>query len=102
MLRTLAARLHSAEWMLAARTLADVGARLAAYLLDCPTTWGTGGVATAQLPMAKKDIATFLGTSPETFSRRLKALERQGLIRVRGLDVDIRDPVGLELRARGT
>ena len=102
MLRTLAARLHSAERMLAARTLADVGARLAAYLLDCPTTWGTGGVATAQLPMAKKDIATFLGTSPETFSRRLKALERQGLIRVRGLDVDIRDPVGLELRARGT
>lgn len=101
MLRALAMRLHSAERMLAARTLAEVGARLAAYLLDCPTTWGVGGAATAHLPMAKKDIATFLGTSPETLSRRLKALEREGLIQVRGTDLDILDPVGLELRARG-
>jgi CRP/FNR family transcriptional regulator len=101
LLRTLAVRLHSAERMLAARTLADVGARLAAYLLDCPTTWGAGGGATAHLPMAKKDIATFLGTSPETISWRLRAFERDGLIQVRGTDVDIRDPVGLELRARG-
>lgn len=101
MLRALAMRLHSAERMLAARTLAEVGARLAAYLLDCPTVWGAGDVPTARLPMAKKDIATFLGTSPETLSRRLKALEREGLIQVRGMDVDILDPVGLELRARG-
>jgi CRP/FNR family transcriptional regulator len=101
MLRALAARLHSAERMLTARTLADVGARLAAYLLDCPATWGAGGAATAHLPIAKKDIATFLGTSPETVSRRLKAFEHEGLIQVRGRDVGILDPVGLELRARG-
>jgi CRP/FNR family transcriptional regulator len=101
MLRALAMRLHSAERMLAARTLAEVGARLAAYLLDCPTTRSAGGPAIAHLPMAKKDIATFLGTSPETLSRRLKALEREGLIEVHGGDVDILDPVGLELRARG-
>ena len=101
LLRSLAVRLHSAERMLAARTLADVGARLAAYLLDCPTTWGAGGTATAHLPMAKKDIATFLGTSPETVSRRLRAFEHDGLVRVRGTDVEILDPAGLELRARG-
>ena len=101
LLRSLAVRLHSAERMLAARTLADVGARLAAYLLDCPTTWGAGGAATAHLPMAKKDIATFLGTSPETVSRRLRAFEHDGLVRVRGTDVEILDPAGLELRARG-
>lgn len=101
LLRSLAVRLHSAERMLTARTLADVGARLAAYLLDCPTTWGVDRAATAHLPMAKKDIATFLGTSPETVSQRLKAFEHEGLIQVRGMDIDIRDPVGLELRARG-
>jgi CRP/FNR family transcriptional regulator len=101
LLRSLAVRLHSAERMLAARTLAEVGARLAAYLLDCPTTRSAGGPAIAHLPMAKKDIATFLGTSPETLSRRLKALEREGLVEVHGGDVDILDPVGLELRARG-
>lgn len=101
LLRSLAVRLRSAERMLTARTLADVGARLAAYLLDCPTTWGVGGTATAHLPMAKKDIATFLGTSPETVSRRLRAFEHEGLVQVRGMDVDIRDALGLELRARG-
>lgn len=101
MLRALALRLHSAERMLTARTFAEVGARLAAYLLDCPTTWGVGGAATAHLPMTKKDIATFLGTSPETLSRRLKSLEREGLIHVCGMDVDILDPAGLELRADG-
>ena len=101
LLRSLAVRLHSAERMLTARTLADVGSRLAAYLLGCPTTWGVGGAATAHLPMAKKDIATFLGTSPETVSRRLAAFEHEGLIQMRGKDVDIRDPIRLEMRARG-
>lgn len=100
LLRALSVRLHSAERMIAARTLADVGARLAAYLLDCPTSRGAGGVTTAHLPMAKKDIATLLGTSPETLSRRLKALEREGTVAVRGMDLDILDPVGLERRAR--
>lgn len=102
MLRTMAVRLHAAERMLAARTMAEVGARLAAYLLDCRTTWGVGGAATAHLPMTKKDIATFLGTSPETLSRQLRVLEGEGLIQVRGMDVEILDPVGLELRAEGT
>jgi CRP/FNR family transcriptional regulator len=101
MLRAMARRLHSAERMLAARTVAEVGTRVAAYLLDCPTTWGADGTATAHLPMAKKDIATFLGTSPETLSRRLAALERESLIHVRGTDVDVLDPAGLELRAGG-
>lgn len=101
LLRGLALRLHSAQRMLTARTVAEVGARLAAYLLDCPTSWGTTGAATAHLPMSKKDIATLLGTSPETLSRRLRALEGEGLIRVRGTDVDILDPAGLELRAEG-
>jgi CRP/FNR family transcriptional regulator len=101
LLRALAMRLHSAERMLTARTLAEVGARVAAYLLDCRTTWDSDGIATAHLPMAKKDVATFLGTSPETLSRRLTALEREGLVRVRGTEVDVLDPIGLELRARG-
>lgn len=101
MLRTLADRLHSTERMLAARTLADVGGRLAAYLLDCPATWQAEGHATARLPMPKKDIATLLGATPETISRRLAAFEREGLIRVRGNEIDILDPAGLDLRSRG-
>lgn len=32
------------------------------------------------LPMAKKDLASYLGTTPETLSRKLAALEKRGLI----------------------
>ncbi|HMM95830.1 Crp/Fnr family transcriptional regulator [Phycicoccus sp.] len=101
MMRSLAERLAGAERMLAARTLADVGARVAAYLLDLPASWGPDGAATVTLPLAKKDVATFLGSSPETLSRRLAALEADGLIRVRGSHVDILDTGALDLRARG-
>ena len=101
LLRWLAVRLHSAERMLTARTLADVGARLAAYLLDCPTTWSVDGAATAHLPMAQEGRRDLPRDLAQTVSRRLTAFEHEGLVRVRGMDVDIRDPVGLELRARG-
>lgn len=101
MMRSLAERLAGTERMLAARTLADVGARVAAYLLDLPASWGPDGVATVTLPLAKKDVATFLGTSAETLSRRLATFEAEGLIEVRGAHVDILDAGALDLRARG-
>lgn len=100
MLRTMAEQLRSAERMLAARALADVGARVAAYLLDLPAVFEDGR-ATVALPMAKKEVATLLGTSPETLSRRLAAFERQGLIRVRGAHVEILDADALDLASRG-
>ena len=102
MLKTVAFKLSSAERMLAALASADVGARVAAYLLDCPTTWDPTGGATVHLPIAKKDVAAHLGTSPETLSRRLAEFERGGLVAVRGADIDILDPFALGLRAQGT
>lgn len=106
MLRTLASRLSRTERMLVARTLSDVGARVAAYLLDLPAAWATSerggpGIASVRLPMAKKEVATFLGTTPETLSRRLGDLEAQGLVEVRGAEIVLLDPVGLDVRARG-
>lgn len=101
MLQTLAARLGSAERMVAALASADVGARVAAYLLDCPTSWAAAGHSTVRLPVAKKDVASLLGTTPETVSRTLAAFQRDGLVRVRGGDIDILDGVALEARAEG-
>jgi CRP-like cAMP-binding protein len=47
-----------------------------------------------ELPMSKKDLASYLGTTPETISRKLTELEQQGLIkqkshkRIEILDLD--------------
>ncbi|SLC97793.1 Anaerobic aromatic degradation regulator [Mycobacteroides abscessus subsp. abscessus] len=39
-----------------------------------------GNSPTITLPMAKKDIASYLGTTPETISRKFTELEDEGLI----------------------
>lgn len=102
MLRALAGKLTSAERMLAALTSADVGTRVAAYLLDSPTTWDAAGRPTVHLPVAKNQVAAYLGTTPETLSRRLASFERDGLIAVGpGRDVAILDLAGLERCAVG-
>ena len=84
MLRTVSARLASTERMLAAMTSTDVATRVAAYLLDCEVISGTAGRVRVRLPAAKKDIASLLGTTPETFSRTLAVLVREQVIRLAG------------------
>jgi CRP-like cAMP-binding protein len=79
MLATVSERLSDAEHRLNSLTSRDVESRLADYLLGLPSTW-QGGVATVRLPLAKKDVASLLDTTPESFSRALKSLADQGLI----------------------
>ncbi len=96
MLRTLSDRLASVERLLAAITSSDVSARIAAYLLDLPGSI-RDGVPTVWLPLAKYEIASYLGTTPETLSRRLAALSASGVIELHGRrDVTILDIDGLE------
>ncbi|MDO5627086.1 MAG: Crp/Fnr family transcriptional regulator [Mobilicoccus sp.] len=96
MLRTLSDRLHSTERLLAAMTSSDVGARVAAYLLDLPGQV-RDGVITVRLPMAKQDVAAYVGTTPETLSRRLAALAAAGVIELHGRrDITILDIDALE------
>jgi CRP/FNR family transcriptional regulator len=102
MLRAVAARLASTERMLAAMTSADVAARVAAYLLDCEMVAGDGGRVRVRLPALKKDIASFLGTTPETLSRTLAALARENLIVLLGhAEVEILDMPRLESLSTG-
>lgn len=96
MLRSLSERLQDAERRLT-QTAVDVPARLAAFLLDLPTTDGHPGAV--RLPWPKKDIASYLGTTPESLSRALDRLQKQGTIRVAGAAVDLIDPAALELLA---
>lgn len=88
MLETVTARLEQTERLLSSYTGEDAAARIAGYLLE------TADLATGTLTlrMSKRDLASLLGTTPETLSRRLTAFEESGWIeqspgrRIRVLD----------------
>lgn len=101
MLQTVSARLAEAERMLAAFARTDVTTRLAGYLLDQPATRDATGRPVVHLPLAKKEIASYLGTTPESLSRALTALAQAGTIQTAGRrDVILLDPPALEARTQ--
>jgi len=76
--------------------------RLAAFLLNLSERFTEDGRPPGELriPLARADIAGFLGLGEETVSRRFSALRRKGLIRVHGRTVQILEPEGLRGRIR--
>ena len=76
----------------------DVPARVAGYLLGLPAE-GSDGTYRVRLPLAKKDIASWLATTPESFSRALARLERDGIVAVERDVVTLRDPDALDALA---
>lgn len=99
MLRSLSTRLADAERRLALAAH-DVPARVAGYLLDLPGEPTPGGVS-VRLPWPKKDIASWLATTPESFSRALARLEREGVLAVERDVITLLDPDALEAVASG-
>jgi CRP/FNR family transcriptional regulator len=102
MLHAVTTRLETTERMLSDLTSSDVEARLAGYLLDLParrSEQGAAGRLEVDLPLAKKDVASLLGTTPETLSRKLALFAEQGLVVLGGRTIGIVDPDGLEARA---
>ena len=97
MLRSLSERLTDAERRLA-RASVDVPARLAGYLLDLPAHM-IEGQSRVTLPLPKKDIASYLGTTPESLSRALARLQTKGLLTVDGRRVALLNPDALEATA---
>ncbi|APU72376.1 Crp/Fnr family transcriptional regulator [Companilactobacillus crustorum] len=77
MVNALGRRVGQLEQQTTEVTTASVESRLANYLLE--TSAGLNQ-AVFTLPLKKKDIATYLGTTPETISRKLAALTKKGLI----------------------
>jgi CRP/FNR family transcriptional regulator len=73
-------------------TFKDVPSRLARYLLDL----AKGRPTTVELPISKSQLASNLGTVSETFSRTLRKLSDDDLIRVNGKRVEILDVERLE------
>lgn len=79
MLEAVSRRLGDAESRLNALLSGDVSSRLADYLLSLPGSPTDGGTA-VRLPLAKKDIASLLDTTPESLSRQLRRLRESGVL----------------------
>lgn len=97
MLRTLGDRLAQTEHQLVLNTQ-SVDVRLADYLLQQPVLPNSpaGGFTTVRLPLEKKDVASLLGTTPESFSRALARFRAKGLISVEDDTITLRDLDALE------
>lgn len=98
MLASLSMRLKRFSRMIEALSLKEVPGRLAAHLLYLSEQSGDTQVV---LDITKVHLASLLGTIPETLSRILGKMSKQGLIRTDGPHIAILDLDGLDDLASG-
>jgi CRP-like cAMP-binding protein len=94
MLAILSRRLRKFTALIEDLSLKEVPGRLAAYLLYVSEQQDNS--EDVKLDIAKNQLASLLGTIPETLSRILTRMVRQGLIRVDGSRIKIKNRQGLE------
>ena len=82
LLQEMSKRLEVSEKQTAKVAVDQVGSRLAIYLVEQvpKANAESQGPVIVSLGMSRKDIASFLGTTPETISRKFRELEEEGLI----------------------
>lgn len=80
-LKELAGRLNQTEKQATSFANETVETRIALFLAESYDETSDG---TVELPMSKRNVASYLGTTPETLSRRLKELEEAGIIEQEG------------------
>lgn len=93
MLAVMARRLRMFTIQIENLSLKEVPARLAGYLLLLSEEQGSR--KSVQLNISKGQLASFLGTIPETLSRILKRMSEQGLITVEGRRIRLMDFEGI-------
>ncbi len=89
MLAGMSAKLREFARMIEDLSLKGVPARLARMLLEQSQASGS---PTLRLQQTKRELAARIGAVPETLSRALGKLKRDGIIAVRGSQITIRDP----------
>ncbi|MCF6290445.1 MAG: Crp/Fnr family transcriptional regulator [Desulfobacterales bacterium] len=99
MLASMSMRLKRFSHMIEALSLKEVPGRLAAHILYLREK--RQGAPEVELDMAKAQLASLLGTIPETLSRILAKMSKQELIRINGPKITILDPEGLAALAEG-
>jgi CRP/FNR family transcriptional regulator len=103
-IRLLASRLRSLTLMIEDLSLRGVMARVAKLLLDCTRGHQTviEGAGDACARLTQHQIATMTGSVREVVQRALKALERDGAIRLERARVVVLDPAALERWSEST
>jgi CRP/FNR family transcriptional regulator len=99
MLAVLSRRLQKFARLIEDLSLKETPARLAAHLLYLGGKRPDADVISLEIP--KGQMAALLGTIPETLSRIMARMGRQGLIRLRGNQISILDRTGLQQIASG-
>lgn len=99
MLAILSMRLRRFTMLIEDLSLKEVPGRLAAYLLYL--SGQKSGSDELELAITKSQLASLLGTVPETLSRILAKMTGEGLIESEGSRIRIRDPEALEELATG-
>jgi CRP/FNR family transcriptional regulator, dissimilatory nitrate respiration regulator len=99
MLAVLSRRLRQLAGLVEDLSLKEVPARLAAYILY--QSERQQGEAEFELEIAKGQLASLLGTIPETLSRMLAKLVKEGLIESSGPRIKILQRTGLQELAAG-
>ncbi|MBW2363908.1 MAG: Crp/Fnr family transcriptional regulator [Deltaproteobacteria bacterium] len=94
MLAVLSKRLKEFTVQIENLSLKEVPARLASYLILLSKEQGTGKII--KLSTSKGQLASLLGTIPETLSRIFSKMAGLGYIKVDGRDITLLDPDGLE------
>lgn len=93
MLASLSRRLHQFAGLIEALSLKEVPGRLASYLLYLSEK--ADNALVLKLDISKGQLASLLGTIPETLSRILARMHKQGLIQSDGAEIRILDRDGL-------
>lgn len=78
-----ARRLDTSEKQTTRLATESVNQRIALFLVECVTEEKVNE-AKIHLPMSRKDLASYVGTTPETVSRTLTEFEAAGLIKQEG------------------
>lgn len=94
MLAVLSMRLRQFTMQVENLSLKEVPGRLATYLIYLSRE--QGNTSTVTLPVSKGQLASLLGTIPETLSRIFNKMSSQGLIEVKGSDIHLLQMEGLQ------
>jgi CRP/FNR family transcriptional regulator len=100
MLAILSRRLKQFTVLVEHLSLKEVPQRLAAFLIYLMEGRKPAG-GTVDLNVTKGQLASLLGTIPETLSRILSRMAAQGLLRIDGRKIAVLDPQGLRDLAGG-